>query len=385
MTIKIPEKEFKACLGVFILTGLLTSSAMAKPPLASSAAATASSRPQPVPPSPFVTANPAITAISLAPVESGIDAKMVRPAQTSPFLTFKHMTLHIFRRGMGAAAEFFVVVEWKAAKEYHLVWESGQKMEASLPAEGLRELPIKGPLTLVTISTIGPRGDRVREEIKILIADWPNVIKTATVARPKPFSFTLGLGITSISYNQDGATALSEIALTPKASYTRFSLFNSRWDGNISAFYSYPVTTNRPGVKLSYFGFNYRAGYNIPIAPSSPWTAIISLGGYYTTTVATGDTIGFDNQSGPQILPSFRYRLNSQNSIGGYVKYAALISTFGVTVGGSEIAIGADYGHLLKSGNRVSGSLDFATLSAKDPSGTSASNQAVSLGLNYAW
>lgn len=387
---KLITRRLKNLIGFSILACIFSGSVFAAPPAASATksqpAPFASKSPVPAPspsakPTPIASAPPAISA---GPVETGFDAEVVRPKVTSPHLSLNGKYLPIFRTGSGSSFDYTVKLEWKVAAEHHIVLESKDRME-TLPAIGSREFKLTKSVTLVTISTIGPRGDRAREELRISVPDWTDVQASATAPARKSYSLAAGLGLSSISYTQDGAAPLSEIALTPKVSFTRYSLFHSKWDGNITLFYSSPLTSSRAGVKLSYFGFNYRAGYNVPINPISPWTVVLSLGGYYTTTTATGDTIGFENQSGPQVLPSIRYRLSDSNSLGAYLKYAALISQFGFKIGGSELAFGTDFGHFLRSRKRLGVNLDFATLSAKDPTGINLTNQVISLGGSFGW
>ena len=273
----------------------------------------------------------------------------------------------------------FANPEWSViGPEKSLLVPSDREKE-NIPFEF--DVVLKGEETSVRLSAVGPNGTVQKEEVKI---SYPQFIAVSTASNEQPSlgqSWSVALGISSISYSQTGLADFSEVTLTPKFSF-QYPL-GQNWDLAMNAFFaSIPISTNQSGIKAYFLGVNARAGYALPFI-QKPWTISLAGGGYFATMYTSGRTFGYRNMFGPQIFPVIRRSIGEKDTVGTYFKYSP------VSQGGSsfsfsshELATGISFTRLFARGRSASLSLDYSQITV-DVEPVVASASSVTVGAAY--
>jgi hypothetical protein len=224
-------------------------------------------------------------------------------------------------------------------------------------------IPLSGVETAFSIKAVNSRGE-VREE-KILIRfpgwnDWVRWHKSALID-VKRFSYSLGLGLTYLTYSDPAVTNFAEIALTPKIA-ARYWITPKRWDVNANAYYTGVIlATNLNSMSARFFGMNLRAGYLVPFV-RDPWSLDLMAGFFYSTAFVTGQAFGYSNLVYPQFYPILRRTLTYWDALALYLKVVPMEHGLSLGLSQREIATGIQWERTLANGHPLTASFDFSSL-----------------------
>ena len=226
-------------------------------------------------------------------------------------------------------------------------------------ASGLFRLriPVRSKLLEFDIVAIDQFGKVERERFFISFPTWkPPSLR-------KRYAIVPSLGLTQISYQETGKSDLSETAITAKISVA-YDIIPRKWDLAIAGYYTLlPLVTNQSGISARFLGLNFRAGYSVPFV-RAPWQLTLMTGVYYTTTIVTNNSFGFQDLMGPQFFPVLRGRVANADSVLGYFKFSPVGAGFALTsLSNREIAFGVGWSHLFRNARSITVSVDWANLS----------------------
>ncbi len=260
--------------------------------------------------------------------------------------------------------------DWALLHDSNRITAKGSKFEIKVLLEG--------KITNLDLIAVGPDGDLQKERIMVVFDRWDEYQTSRSGLRGgKRWTFTPGVGITYLSYNQPPKTKyppLTQISITPKASF-QFVIKPPSIDIATSVFYTaLPLYKSPSHLYIQVLGANLRLGYVLPFVPD-PWRVSLQAGGYYNTVVAapkvqtkTGkaNSYGYRNISGPQIFPSVRRIFKNGDSASTYLKYSPIMYEFSfLGIRNREIAVGFAWGRSLKSGFLANKNL-FVSVDAAD-------------------
>lgn len=281
----------------------------------------------------------------------------------------------------------FVVLEGNYQKPNWIFLFNDQIIKRSDNGTFKMKVHIVNKVSLLQFKAIGPRGDLMKETVKLSFDDWDNFkILLATGPKRTPSSLSAGVNVTYIGYKEDGIANYTAGVFTGKASFSH-SLFHKNFSYGISTYFTIaPFYRVRPAT-IRFVGVNFRIGYALPFI-KDPWRVSLSTGMYYTTTFASGEQFGFKDMAGPQLYPTIVRTLKGGNSIVSYFKFSPVSSgTDALKFKNRELAFGGAFVQLLKNGHPLSYSLDVASFQLAIPivTGTEAkiSSTSVSLGIGY--
>ena len=227
-----------------------------------------------------------------------------------------------------------------------------------------------------TISATDAENKTYRMQYKINPIDHQEIILDKVP--PHRWRFSLGTGLTLISFRQKNLTPFDQWAVTLKGS-ANYRIVPEKLDLGFSSFYNaIPFASKSPvGYKIQYLGVNTRLVWTIIGAPS-PFRLNLSGGLYYNTSLST---VGFTNMYGPQLYPEIIYVFNNGNSILFYGKYSpALSQSNSISFKDNrETALGMHYSFPISFTKRMSVGVDLSQLSLSVPSGDWASTNTYSL------
>ena len=244
------------------------------------------------------------------------------------------------------------------------------------------ELPLLGEVTPVHLYAISPIGEVEDEKFVIVYKGWAQFgVKARELNNPKN-SVLLGLGVTSIAYDQTGTENLSENALTLKASYQEVWRAPN-WDYGFTGFVTLlPISKNRTDVTARFFGVNGRIGYALA-SIREPWRLSLMSGVYYTTMIVSGAPLGYTNVGGPMLYPVLRRILNDRDSVAGYLKYSPVTDGLQLlTLSNRELAFGVSWTRRNPGAHPIGASFDFADF-AITADGIRAHSRTLSFGVSY--
>ena len=245
-------------------------------------------------------------------------------------------------------------------------------------------VPLTRQVTSFQLQAIDIFGRLEAETFVIKTAAWEDVVRGARArANQEPLRFGMGVGVSSLAYQQDRVANYSELALTGKLS-AQYRLA-PEWDVMLSGYFTaLPLSSSRNDTSVRFLGLNLRAGYSLPFV-QAPWRLSILGGGYFATMFVSNELFGYQGVMGPQIYPSIQRELSSGSILTAYAKYSP------VSQGGSlidlksrEWAIGAGWINPLKDGRQFSINVDIADLLVIG-STTSARSQSFTVGVGYGW
>lgn len=238
-----------------------------------------------------------------------------------------------------------------------------------LKKEFKTEIQLTGPITLIDIIAVGPKGQAENMSLRVLFPDYekaldvlknPALIPTSKPASQVPSQptespstpaptvsrrslFTFGTGITFYDYKDSRTDDTASSAITAKASML-YVLKPKLVDLALNSYITVlPISTVGPN-ELRFLGFNARVGYNFQKIPT-PWRLAVMGGFYYTTTLrSSSDGFGFTHMMGPQIYPVVSRSFKNQTSAYGYFKYSPVSGGgFSLNSSSSEVALGGGY------------------------------------------
>lgn len=262
-------------------------------------------------------------------------------------------------------AEFVITLEGKYTSSDWTLIGNNQKITPNEDGSFVFKTQISKTSLEIEFTAIGPLGEIEKEDLGLLYTDWQIQKETVETAPPKKLFVSGGLGITNISYKEDGYGTFKSIAMTGKFS-TTYLLLPPRWDVGFSGFFTLLNLTKSPNVSARFLGLNARAGYTVP-SISDPWKFSIFGGLYYTTMLTSPSSFGFTNMSGLQLFPVLRKKLKDNHAVSGYFKFSPVSQGFGFKdLSNREIAFGLSYSMPLKTeGRSLNYTFDIANIAMK--------------------
>jgi hypothetical protein len=230
------------------------------------------------------------------------------------------------------------------------------------PSNGFFEvrIPVLGTAAEARITAVGPLGEVEEEDLRIQIPDFKHNQDDGEVSRPKTLFPNTNLGVTSVAYSETTRADYSALALTARASVL-YLIAPPRWEVALAGFGTLTWLSQSAPDSLRFFGMSLRGGYVLPLE-GTRWRVSFLTGLYYTTTFVPADRFGFRNMLGPQLYPNFRYTLNAESSLSGYIKFSP-VSGEGIALlpaSNYEFAVGSGYLRDLPGGRTWGVQLDLA-------------------------
>jgi hypothetical protein len=249
-------------------------------------------------------------------------------------------------------------------------------------------VPYRGGRTVFQIEVADQNGKMYRSQYRLkrvrdstmtvthILGDDPN-------SEFSRFRFSLGSGITWISYRQQDTTTFDEKVLTLKGGVV-YRAIDSKLDLGISSFWNALILSNNSpqNDEVRYFGANFRATYHVIDAPSK--VRFYLSGGLYWNS--SGGNVGFADMLGPQIYPELTFLLGNGHSIYLYSKLAVSVtSNRGHRINENrEVAAGAHYSFPLNESNRMSLGVDLSQLNlTTNDAWASTNTYSLSVGLSF--
>jgi len=243
-------------------------------------------------------------------------------------------------------------------------------------------LILRGKLTEFKITIVTSEG--LIEDEKLLVSwplfgESPPVVKKIVAPTPTPKkpkveevhtkpatnTFTLGLGITSVTYTETLAQTLNEWATSLKASFDH-EFENSKWDMSAQAFYSaLPLSSSRSD-NLVFLTGSLRSGYAIiPESSIHPLSAKFSVGLHYETTFTNQSnplkSIGFGHFVGVEIAEDSRFNVGKFDAISAGVSYGPSLGTdFVPDFTMLALTLETGWVHRLRGGHSISADVSYS-------------------------
>jgi len=238
------------------------------------------------------------------------------------------------------------------------------------------KIPVKGRTASVRISGVSPLGVVETEELRISVPQLekltappprPDVIPSAGAfvqnakSSERRFTTQTALGMTSINYTETTRPDYSAIALTARMGLT-YVLAPPQWEIGLSGYSTLTWLSESAPDNIRFIGINARLGYIIQPARAR-WRLGLVAGGYFTTTQVSDGTFGFQNMTGPQLYPNFRYTLTPKSRISAYFKYSPVSAGLSLMkLGNNELAVGSTYTRDFGNGRNWGLTLDYARI-----------------------
>lgn len=269
-------------------------------------------------------------------------------------------------------------------KDWSLTWTNGTRLQKIANPENFEfAFKLTGPVTTFPLTAIGPMGEVEATRLVVSFTEWEEATSLKKVnTTPSRHIFSPAMGVTTFSYSQTDVPDFSQLAMTAKVGYD--FIFSPIWSFGASGYYTaLPISSNREGVNARYLGLNLRASRAFALLPE-PWSFRLGFGAYYASMVATNQVFGYTNQAGPQVFPSVSRKINARQTVGGYLKFAALMNSFvpQSPLESRELAAGVNWSYKLSNGHAISTSLDIAQLNAVSAD-RELSSSTITLGAGY--
>lgn len=241
-----------------------------------------------------------------------------------------------------------------------------QKIKIPLNQAGkfLVRMPIPRSPAQFSLDAVDPFGNIERETFKVEFE------KTASEPEiRKSYAVSMGVGYSSLKFEQTNLATLTESVITPKAAFIYF--LDKQWDIALSGYYSASVLSSSSAASQAQFlGINGRLGF-YPSLGKSPFRLGLLMGFYYTTMMIKGDDFGFRNLSGPQLFPTLRYSISPKHAIATYFKFSPVSDNMALlSLSNNEIAFGLSYSFYMRNSKNISLSVDVATLTLQAATST---------------
>lgn len=269
-----------------------------------------------------------------------------------------------------------------AGKNKNLLWTI-RYVRPTPEGEFELRIPVEGRVTPIVLTAIDDYGQTEKISFELLFDDWDIYLKEV-LAKQNPLTtgkVSVGIGPTTVSYQETGIADYSSIVLTGKANYTRM-LFSPKWSVGVSGYVTLIPITENYEASARFLGLNFRLGYNFLSIPP-PWKLSLLVGSYYATMFVKGNTFGFENVNGPQIYPLVQRMLNKGKSVRGYFKLSPLsTNSAGLSFASRELAFGVEYVFFNKRGKTRSVGFDYSDFLVSLPDQTLAA-KTISLSVSY--
>jgi hypothetical protein len=300
-------------------------------------------------------------------------------------------SIKVVTRYFGSSSESTLrlegVLKKPKSQEWHLVW-SDRNVELNSQGEFTLTLPYESNFERLQLVAVGPQGEVEYHlyQIKILLPEVPTPAPilgelpdaptqskeglTATDFNSKldrRLFVSPGLGITHLSFSQDSQSSSQSYQsfLTTVKVSANYLLFPPKWDLGATGFLNVVSLSKSSASDVRVLGMNLRMGYIFPEV-KAPWRLSLYGGWYYSTMLATDQSFGYRNISGPQLYPSIRRVLDNGHAVSGYFKFSPISSALSLMkLSNNELAVGFAYS--IPTSTRTYGiTLDFARVTLTD-------------------
>ena len=275
-------------------------------------------------------------------------------------------SLKVVTRYFGSSSESTLHLEGVLPKsdadEWHLVW-GDRNVELGEKGQFVLSLPYDSALERLQLVAVGPQGEVEYHlyKIKIIMPEVPApvvILGEASDATPpaaeglkqtdfntkldRRFFVSPGLGLSQLSFTQTGQSSYQSIVTTVKVS-ANYLLLPPKWDLGATGFLNIASLSKSSSSDVRVLGMNLRLGYIFPEI-KAPWRLSLYGGWYYSTLLATDQSFGYRNISGPQLYPSVRRLLENGHALSGYFKFSPISSAFSLLkLSNNEMAVGFAY------------------------------------------
>jgi hypothetical protein len=244
----------------------------------------------------------------------------------------------------------------------------------------LIDVPIEKDQALFQLTAVGPKGEVAQSRYRVKISD-PEAFEMAKKGEKKTsFSWSLGIGVSGIEYEQGASVRLSQKSLTLKTS-AEYAL-HRRWSlgGNV---YTNVLTlsSNLGDVSARFLGANLRLSFDPKIlnSPSSLW---IGGGLFFSSMTVTRQLFGITTSLSAYLFPSYSYIKKNGSVIGSYFKLVPIGTTFfDLSLLSREIALGVSYTTRKTKSMRYSFGLDYSNVLIRSSVASQKYLQTLSLGV----
>jgi hypothetical protein len=291
----------------------------------------------------------------------------------------------VISRVYGSSLESTAYIEGKLkranAKDWRILWQD-REFEVRPSGAFSLEIPYNTDLGALELMAVGASGE-VEYFFYKLSASIPvpkpvekssdkssekSPGRSGLKKKNKRFYISPGLGVTMISYTQTGFDPYSATVLTAKVS-ANYLLFPPNWDLGGTAFATALTLSHSGPVPVRFIGVNLRMGYVFPKI-QEPWRIALYGGWYYSTMLASDETFGYLNVSGPQLFPTMRRTLGNGHVITGYLKFSPISQALSLmSFSNNEVALGLGY-VIPTAKHNYSINVDYARLTYSDGSTT---------------
>lgn len=330
-------------------------------------------------------------------------AHIVRPADQIPNLQFDQTSLDVELDDHGKIERPYVMLNGRfKARDGSLTISSMGNRPIKLD-QGERfkfRVYLKSKDTRFDLAEVDALGHVKYETLNVNFEGWQNFREDLELDFKRELQFIPSVGLTSVSYSEDGVEdqshiRLSEIVVTPKLTVNY--RFLPRWSLGVNGFFSAFALSSTlqgfspaiPGFVLRFLGVNGRLAYQLS-SVRDPWNLSLAMGVYYTTTrPSVENVLGFHDLMGPQFMANLKYRYNLRDSLLATFKFAPVGQGFYLnSLSNHEIALGIGVARAFKDGKHIGSiTLDWAKLSIflSDPAKGSAqfNNSTLSLSAAY--
>jgi hypothetical protein len=222
------------------------------------------------------------------------------------------------------------------------------------------KIQLSGEKTVFNIIAIDGIGQIEKETRVIQYPRWNEHERGLHVKSELKSPYSIGLGLSKVTYQEEPLVSFSQFALTLKGGYA--NNIDTDWNYGVSAYFTAFPLSPSVDAPIRFLGINLRVGAVLPFV-KSPWWIAIMTGAYYTTTFVKDNQYGFSHLMGPQLFPVFRKTLSDTCSSSFYFKYSP-VSAGGIKLKFSdrEIATGAAYHIVAEDKKLYSVTIDLAFL-----------------------
>jgi hypothetical protein len=306
-------------------------------------------------------AQQAATVIEVNPDQLMIQRMDLPLTQEIPFLKWTTDRIEV-PEGQGTAVFEGVVME--PVQSFRL---NGREYDVKPKENFTLNVPYRGGRTIFQIEVADQNGKMYRSQFLLKRIKDPTLTLTgveveSSSAEFSRFRYSLGTGLTWISYRQQDTETFDEKVLTLKGGVV-YRAIESKLDLGISCFWNAAIlgNTSKNNDEVRYFGANLRATYHVVDAPSK--IRFNLSGGVYWNS--SSGNVGFADMLGPQVYPELTIILGNGHSIYFYSKLAvSLTSNYGQRLKDNrEVASGIHYSFPISESNRLSLGLDLSQLS----------------------
>ena len=297
-----------------------------------------------------------------------------RQTQDTPPVIWNQTASKVVTRSFGSSVDSTAYLdgEFKKpnAKDWRILWQD-REFEVKPSGAFRLEIPYDSDLSSLELMAVANTGEVEFHFYRLAVTTLQPVSSEKSVTSAanrifkkkidKRFYISPGLGVTLIQYTQTDFAPYSATVLTAKVS-ANYLLLPPKWDLGATAFATAFTLSHTGDVSVRFIGLNLRLGYLFP-AVKDPWRFAVYGGWYYSTMLASDQTFGYLNISGPQLFPTLRRTFANGHAMTGYLKFSPVSNALSLmSLSNNEIAVGLGYLIPTKK-HTYSVNLDYARLS----------------------